>query len=249
MIVSITIIHRLVIGIYLRDTATGRAVSDLTTDFFKDGKKVDFQFRGEGVFILLGEEQINFHLEIRTKDYIPHHLDIDFEVVSTKLPLLSVQLVPNQGYSSQWKAFDVDGTDSAVVALDGVQLGTTPCYIQDFDQRKRLITLTNPNRLQLDRNWYALVNGEKETYEVFEIEKKISNQVFKVKKAFENPFESHFSICPLVFGWVGEGAYHFTARDEQSHAKWMLRYTLDTGVRFETIDFRLEKEKSEEESE
>lgn len=240
---SITIIHRLVVALFLRDTATGKTVSDVTTSFFLNGKKVDFQFRGDGIFLLLGTERENFHLEIHTKDYMPYSLDVDFDCISSQLPLINVQLVPNKKYVNKWKAFQVEGVETDLLALDAVQLGVVPCYMQHFDPKKQLLTLSNPNRLQLDRNWYAMLNEKQQTYEVFEIQSKLSNQQFKVKKNFEQPVESHYPIYPLVFGWVGErGLYHMTMRDQQSHAKWLLRFTSEGKERFELVDFHLEKE-------
>lgn len=240
---SITIIHRLVVAIFLRDTATGKPVSDVTTTFFLNKKKAEFQFRGEGMFILLGTERENFHLEIHTKDYMPYELDVDFDCISPQLPLVNVQLIPNKKYANKWKTFQIEGVESGIVALDAVQLEVTPCYMQSFDPKKRLLTLSNPNRLQLDRNWYAMLNERQQTYEVFEIESKLSNQQFKVKKPFQQPVESHYPIYPLVFGWVGEeDFYHMTMRDEQSHAKWLVRFTTENNQRFELIDFHLEKE-------
>lgn len=245
---SITIKHRLLLALYLRDTATGKAVNDRLSQFFRDGEEVHFQFRGEGVYILLGEERENFHLEIRTTDYMVHELEVDFADIPSNLPLRSVQLIPNKFYSRKHSAIDFDGTEANLVGIDGIQLGITPCYTQEYNPRKRILTLSNPNNLQLDRDWYALVNEKEEIYEVFEIEKKISSSEYKLKKPFETDFNHLFAVYPVVFGWVGEtGDFHFTARDEYSHAKWIFRYTLSTGERYETVDFRLPEEKSDAE--
>lgn len=245
---SFTIVHRLVLAVFLRDTATGKPVSDGTTAFFIHGKKTDFQPRGEGMFILLGTERENFHLEIHTKDYMPYELAVDFDCISSQLPLIHIQLVPNKKYVNQWKGFLVEGVEAGIRSVDALQLDVVPCYMQSFDPRKRLLTLSNPNHLQLDRNWYGILNENQKTYEVFEIESKRSNQQFLLTKDFSQPVESHFPIYPLVFGWVGEGgSYHMTMRDEHSHAKWLLRFTSDEKERFELLDFRLKEEENEEE--
>ena len=124
-----------------------------------------------------------------------------------------------------------------ITAVDTVRAGESPCLIREWDARKKLLTIFNPHKLNLDRTYYALVDPDKEVYEVFRIVKRISDQVFKLDRPLEMEFKNYFPICPVILGSVGPGDnYSLRVQNDSSHSRWIVRKVCGETASFETLD-------------
>ena len=237
---STTIIsHTLDLALRLVDTTTGRVVVGQDITLLYDGKRVGHMDKG-GHLILTGRGRNDFTLTVRAPGYEPRTVPIRYEALEPHMPYLELQLIPSPDYYSPVPCLTLSGNLPTLKALSAVKAGDSACLIREFDPRKRLLTLFNPHKLELDRTHYALVNPDEETFEPFQVLRRLSDRQFKIDRVLETQFGNYFPICPVVFGRVDpDGGYCLRVRDDSSQQRWLLR--LECGadvVQFKTVDFR-----------
>ena len=240
---EVVIDHRLSLALRLVDTTTGRTVLDRNTVLRRDGRLVHPMHKADGTLIFLGGARQNFKLEVHCAGFRPRQLEVDYAVLDERLPLLELHLIPGPDYRQPFPCLTLKGTLKDITALDAVRAGESPCLVREVDPRRRLLTIFNPHKLELDRVWYALVDPDQEVYEPFSVVRRISEQVYKIDRPLETEFKNYFPICPLVFGGVGPGdAYCLRVRDDGAAARWMVRYEREGKTAFRTVDFRSESQ-------
>lgn len=231
--------HRLGLALRLVDTTTGRAIADRALALRRDGKEIHPMVKGDGVLVLLDQERADFDLEVSVPGYEGRQLRVSYAQLDPGLPRLDLHLIPGPDYRSRYPCLTLEGELPGITGVDAVKAGESPCLIREFDPRKKLLTVFNPHKLELDRVWYALVDPDQETYEVFSVVRRVSDQVYKLDRALETPFKNYFPICPLVFGGIGPGdRYRLRVRDDGTQARWMVRLQREGGQEFRIQDFR-----------
>lgn len=236
---SQTFSHRLGLAIRLLDTTTGIPVRSAAATLRKDGEIIRPLAKGDGMIVFLegNEARTDFELGIEITGFEPKTVMVKFSELDKTLPQLDINLLPGDGYQSRFPCHRLDGELSGITEVDTVRANDSPCLIREWDARKKLLTIFNPHRLNLDRTLYALVDPDREVYKVFSIVKRISDQVFKIDRPLEMEFKNYFPICPVILGAVGPGDnYLLRVPDDSSHPKWIVRKVCGEVVTFETVD-------------
>lgn len=234
-----TFSHRLALALRLINSATGLPISYAGAALYADNKALRPIAKEDGLVILLddGEKNNDFTLALSVPGYEPKTVKVDFSKIDKRLPIMDIHLLPNENCKSPFKFHNLDGFLPGITAVDAVRASDSPCLIREWDQRKKLLTVFNPHRLNLDRAWYALVDPNKETYEVFGIVSRISNTVFKIDRPLNTEFKNYFPICPVILGETAEsGSYKLRLPDDSSHPQWIVRKVCGEKVTFDTID-------------
>ena len=230
--------HSLDLALRLVDTATGRVLAGRDLELRRDGRRVRPLEKEDGYLIFLGEGRRDFDLSVRLRGYEPRQVRVAYAALDKALPLLELHLIPGKDYAPGVPCFSLEGTCPGITALDAVRAGDSACLIREFDPRKRLVTLFNPHKLELDRTFYALVDPDRETYEPFRLIKRIDFQVYKTDRVIETRFGNYFPVCPMVFGGVDpDGGYRLRVRDEPAQARWIVRWEAGGQTFFQTVDF------------
>ena len=230
--------HSLDLALRLVDTATGRVLAGRDLELRRDGRRVRPLEKEDGYLIFLGEGRRDFDLSVRLRGYEPRQVRVAYAALDKALPLLELHLIPGKGYAPGVPCFSLEGTCPGITALDAVRAGDSACLIREFDPRKRLVTLFNPHKLELDRTFYALVDPDRETYEPFRLVKRIDFQVYKTDRVIETRFGNYFPVCPMVFGGADpDGGYRLRVRDETAQARWIVRWEAGGQTFFQTVDF------------
>ena len=230
--------HSLDLALRLVDTATGRVLAGRDLELRRDGRRVRPLEKEDGYLIFLGEGRRDFDLSVRLRGYEPRQVRVAYAALDKALPLLELHLIPGKDYAPGVPCFSLEGTCPGITALDAVRAGDSACLIREFDPRKRLVTLFNPHKLELDRTFYALVDPDRETYEPFRLIKRIDFQVYKTDRVIETRFGNYFPVCPMVFGGADpDGGYRLRVRDETAQARWIVRWEAGGQTFFQTVDF------------
>lgn len=230
--------HSLDLALRLVDTATGRVLAGRDLELRRDGRRVRPLEKEDGYLIFLGEGRRDFDLSVRLRGYEPRQVRVAYAALDKALPLLELHLIPGKDYAPGVPCFSLEGTCPGITALDAVRAGDSACLIREFDPRKRLVTLFNPHKLELDRTFYALVDPDRETYEPFRLVKRIDFQVYKTDRVIETRFGNYFPVCPMVFGGADpDGGYRLRVRDETAQARWIVRWEAGGQTFFQTVDF------------
>ena len=229
--------HTLDLAVRLLDTTSGMLVTGADVALFRDGKRIRHMEKG-GHLILIDCGRTDFTLTVQAPGYETRTCPVCYEHLDKNLPALDFHLIPGPDYRSTVPFLTLSGPDPDFTSLTAVRAGESACLIRDFEPRKRILTIFNPHRLELNRVHYALVNPDAETYEPFSIVKRISDHEFKLDHPLEGEFGTHFPIGPLIFGRVGPEGYCLRVRDSSANARWMVRWEAGGPPQFKTVDFR-----------
>lgn len=234
-----TFVHRLALALRLINSATGQPVQYIGASLYKDKKPIHPIVKNGSVVILLEEnkEKSDFTLDINILGYEPKTVNVIFSKLDKQLPILDIPLLPNEKCPDRINLHFLDGVLPEITEIDAVRTGESPCLIREWDARKKLLTVFNPHRLNMDGICYALVDIDRESYEVFRIVKRVSDTVFKIDRPLQTEFKNYFPICPVVLGETySDNRYMLRLPDDSSKPKWIVRRVCGETVSFETID-------------
>lgn len=234
-----TFCHRLALAIQLLNTATGQPIGSTGTIVYKDKKPIKPLLKQNGVILILSEGDFgeSYELDIEAYGCEPKTIKVKTSELNKQFPIITVHLLPKYGFSSPFACHSLDGVADNITEVDAVRAGENSCLAREWDSRKKLLTVFNPHRLNLDRIWYALVNPDTQSYEVFQIVKRVSDTVFKLDRPLQSEIKNYFPISPLVLGEAAsDGSYMLRLPDDSSHPKWIVRKVCGEAVSFETVD-------------
>ena len=85
-----------------------------------------------------------------------------------------------------------------------------------------------------------MINRERTAYEPFQVEKELSVQEIKCKKALTQSFQINQPIVRIIFGQINEqGDYVLKVANDEA-AQYLVRYVVDGKEFFQKVDFKLE---------
>lgn len=233
--------HRLCLVLRFTDTTTGWPVSAADLTLYGGNTLLHPQEREKGTLVFIGDEMSDFDLTVRSRLFEPMTLPVHFPDSGGAAPELDIQLIPSEANTSPAPCLFIEGCSEGMKTLHAVRCGDSSCLIREFEPRKKILTLFNPHHLELGRTHYALVDPEKQSFETFNIEKRIDDSHFKIDRALNSGFNSYFPVVPIVSGLVrNDGRYVFRVRDDSSSAEWLIRCEIGDTFQFYRSDMRQE---------
>lgn len=234
--------HKLDLALRPVDTTSGLPVHDRDLAVYLNGDRVRGEPKG-GLLIFQNLPCRRFRLELRSPQYEAEEREVDLDAMPSGLPLLELHLIPSAGYAGGAEFLTIEGVRPGVSALSAVRAGDNACMIREFDPRKRLMKLFNPHHLSLDRLFYALVDPDNGSYELFRILKMTDDQTAKTDRVIETEFRNYFPITPVVLGKCDpDGRCCLRVRDNGGEANWIVRWEENGTAHFRTMDLRRETE-------
>lgn len=229
--------HSLDLVLRLVDTASGRPVPDRDVVLLRDGEPVHPMVKDAGTFVFLGRGRRDFRLTVRCRGFEEAVREVAYGALDSKLPMLLLHLIPGKGYRAPFPCLGLEGSLPGVTSLAAVRLADRACLIREFEPRKKLLTLFNPHKLELDRVFYALLDPDGMTWEPFQLVKRLSDQQFKLDRVLETPFKNYYPITPVVFGMTGpDSLFRLRVRSDGTDARWLLRWESGDGPHFKALD-------------
>lgn len=239
----VVIRHSLDLVLHLVDTTTGALLSGNGAVFERDGRPFHFLDKGDGHLILIGTGREDFRLTVTLRGYLKQEIDVRYEQLSERFPLLELPMLPDGTVPGTGKYRDLSGRLEGLTELEAVWLGGAACMIRDFNAKKKMMTIFNPHHLLLDRVFYALVNPDTRVYEALKIEERLSDTQFLLQDKLSMAYGSNYPIARRVFGLVREdGTYLLRISDQGGDPRWLVRCRAGEREWFQTVDFRSPRE-------
>jgi len=239
---TLVITWRLDMVLRLVDTSLGRVVSLRDLAVYADELRLKFLEKDTGTLIFQGLPKRQFQLRVVSAAYETAELPVDLDQLDKQLPLLDVHLIPKEKFPGGVQFLTVEGNLPGIRELSAVRKGDNSCMAREFDPRRRLLQLSNPRGLLLDRVYYAIIDPDQDTCEPIQIMKMVDKQTAKLKTPLQKEFKIYFPICPVVFGKTSsDGHYCLRVRDDGLNAQWLLRWVVGDEEFFKTVDFREEE--------
>ncbi len=231
--------HRLDLALRIIDTTTGKPVAGNELKLSRDGKPLNPMEKERGTLIFPELGRSDFTLTVSSRNYEQTIIPISYSELDEKLPLMELQLIPTSSNIIPVPCLTLEGCMPGITELTAVKMGASSCLIREFEPRKRLATIFNPHKLELDRTHYALVDPDKLCYERFRIEKRVSDSSIRLDHLLETEFGNYFPICPVVFGKTAEdGSYCLRVRDDAKNVKWLIGYKIGQEHHYICLDLK-----------
>lgn len=233
----VVIKHSLDLDLRLLDTATGQPVPPPSVVLYRDGKLVHPMLKPSGHFILMGQGRQNFMLTVQVEGYLPQTLPVDYATMDTILPHITTQLVPDRLHGPGYPMLELGGNKKGLLAVLGVPLNAMDCFMQSYDAKRRVITISNSNQRNFDRQHFARLDAKLTCFEPFFVVRSLSMLQLEVRDELQTDFSTLCPVAPICFGAVmSNGDYWFRVRDEGNNPRWLIRYQTTDGEYFENVD-------------
>lgn len=234
-----TIHHRLDLALRLINSVDGRVIEEKNAIFKTQSPGMKAIPRGGGLYLFLNGERLDFDMEIQVYGFEPQKVRICFSEKEEKVPIREVYLIPLDNPIKE-DVLTLRGNISGIEEIEAVSLMDVNCCIKEFDARKRIMTVLNQRNLRFNHIHYGVINRERTAYEPFQVEKELSVQEIKCKKALTQPFQINQPIVRIIFGQINEqGDYVLKVANDEA-AQYLVRYVVDGKEFFQKVDFKLE---------
>jgi hypothetical protein len=241
-ILAAQIRHTIDLALRLIDTTIGTTITD-DIRLWYNGKPYLANRSPDGEIIFMGTHRQDFTLTITARGYEQKIIEVQYSQLDQSLPYIQTHLIPDEKYLPHIRCHTLKGTLKNIIEIDAVKITQHHCYIKEFDERKKLITLFNLYNLTFNRIYYAAISPDNTAYEPFTIAEQIDSNTCQIEKSFEQPCEQ-LSIAPRVIGKVHKGQYLLRVRDDSDKADWLIRCTTNKGEFFKIVDFKQKEEVS-----
>jgi hypothetical protein len=231
-----TFTHRLDCALRMVDTTSGRAIPATQVHMFRQGREIFPPRKDGGFFLFMGTGPRELALDIEAEGYEPRALVLP---LGDGTPLVrDVPMIPQPGELGADGFYTLSGTQKGLCAIDAVCDGDSVCLVRGYEKRRGILTITNPHRLELDMVFYAIVNPDEKTYEAIEIDRRISNETYRITPAPQKAIAAHFPLCRRVLGWVGKDGHYLLRLRRSAGRRWVVRTVTEGGECFEPADIQ-----------
>lgn len=236
--------YQLDLVVQLIDTTTGKPVREQNVNFQEADKTLRLIDKGDAGYILLNHGRYDFCLKVSAFGYEETQVSIEYASLDRKSPCKEIYLLPLDRQAAGSDIVTLTGTLPGIEAIEAVNLEPEDCRIREFDERKRILTLSNPHRLTLRDIHYGVVMQPPDRYEPVRVMSNLSDETVKIDR---NAQLNEVQDCPLkrvIFGMVKpDGTYLLRVRDNSSSLKYLVRYLVHGTVKYQTVDMREESGK------
>ena len=232
---------RLDLLIRLIDTTTGALVDERNILFTRDGEPVKPAARGVGTYVFINTGREDFLMQIKVYGYEDYEKEVRYEDLDSRLPEMNIFLMPSESMFKGEKLLSLSGTLPFLKTLEAVNLNRPLCICNEYDVKKKTMKVfsTGSGRTDLSDIYYGLLLPGKQSYEKIEVTGNAAPQSVQLKEALQEEFTSNSPLFRVVFGSVSpDGSYLLRVRDDATDIRYLVRYTVNDEVRFQTVDFR-----------
>lgn len=236
-----TVNHHLCLVVRLIDSVTGSEVKERNVVFYNQGKICTPVSKGDGVFLFINMERVDFELGIHVHGYEPSKAQIRFENLQGKYPIQELYLIP-EDTPSGGVYLSLQGNMKGMTAIEAVSLNENICSLKEYENRKRIMTISNPKNVRLSDACYALLNSQKTAYEKFEIVEQSSASQIKVLQPLECEWEWNNTIGKIIPGQVDNKGNYLLRVANATNALYLVHYVANGKKLFQVVDFNQTEE-------
>ena len=238
---------RLTLAVRLVDTTTGRDVSDASTSFFIDGKLVHPMRKGESTYVFVNMGRDDFLMRIVVNGYLEENINVQYETLDPRLPLLDVFLMPSEKNHIGGQVIQINGTLSRLEFIQAINLDKPIAAFQSITTKKEvtkmsLLPITSGGGVALDSMDYSIITKDQQRYEVFTVKEQDSGTTVLLRDKLRFDHELNDRIFRIIYGRAGpKGAFLLKVRDDAKVLNYLLYFKAGKFEYLRPIDFHLEQ--------
>lgn len=235
--------YKLDLVVYLIDTTTGYPIEQKEVIFRKNGSILAMLSRGAGTYILLNCDRTDAELEISIKGYHSRSLQLRYEELNSRYPILEVPMIPVLPTYGCTDICTLEGSEKGITDIAAISMTQTDAMLGAYNARKNTLRLFESRRLDEER--YAIFHKEIGEFEEFRIVRQLERGLML---QLENPLvrecKPEESIVRIVHGVTdAKGRYLLRVRRDGRGTKYLVRYTVRGKTEFRQIEFGEQNER------
>ncbi len=243
-----TTVIRATLSVALRliDTTTGKELVETDVRFLKDDNLLKPMRKGEGIWVFTNLSREDFLMHIMVRGYDEEYLEINYETLDPRLPMLDVFLMPSEKNRVGGSVLEICGTLSGLEHIEAINIDRPICSLHSFTEKRGVYTMTllplgAGGRTVLDSMKYAILSEETKRYDVFEVLNQDSQTSVKIKAPLEGEHKMNDKIYRIVYGRAGpEGRFSLKVRDDGTNLPYLVYFRLGQDEYFKLLDFHQE---------
>ncbi|MCR5251322.1 MAG: hypothetical protein K6E50_12010 [Lachnospiraceae bacterium] len=229
------------LGLLIRliDTTTGAAVEESNVQFFVNGLKARPAPRGDGCFVFINIERINFRLDVEAFGFEKAGIDVRYEELEDRIPTCDIFLIPSERNAKGGTVIGIFGNLPFLEAMEAVDLNRPVCRLSDYKEKKCQMSVIKQAGRILDMSYghYGLLQADGNSYEKLFVSETDAVSIIQLKEALQMPYTVNAPIFRIVFGSVDkEGNYLLRVRDDSKDQKYLIRYVYRAEVYYQQVD-------------
>ncbi|MBQ3798147.1 MAG: hypothetical protein II842_18035 [Butyrivibrio sp.] len=232
--------------LHLIDTTTGKDINETIARFSSGNEVLRPLDKGNGnwLFINLGKEDFLMHVSVN--GYDDADINITFETLDPRMPLLDVFLMPSEKNRVGGEVLKICGTLPELSAIEAIHLSRPICGFSSVLEKRgkylmNLIPRSAGGRIELESMKYALLSETRERYEVFEVLEKETQTCVTIRSPMTSEHKVNELIYRIIYGRAGpEGDFSLKVRDDSSTLDYLIRFRTGDVDYFKTVDFHLQ---------
>ncbi len=234
------------VAIHLIDTTLGREIDETNIRFTNGDVILRPLFKGNGTWVFTNLSREDFLMHISASGYEEADIDIKFDTLDPKLPMLDVFLMPSEKNRAGGGILNIYGTLPELEAIEAVYLNRPICGFSSVLEKRgdvilSLIPKATGGRINLESMKYALLSETKERYEVFEVLKSETQTSVTIRSPLNGEHKVNEAIHRIIYGRAGpDGEFLLKVRDDSDTLPYLIRFVAEGSEYFRPIDFHLE---------
>jgi hypothetical protein len=230
----------------LIDTTLGREIDETNIRFTNGDVILRPLFKGNGTWVFTNLSREDFLMHISASGYEEADIDIKFDTLDPKLPMLDVFLMPSEKNRAGGGILNIYGTLPELEAIEAVYLNRPICGFSSVLEKRgdvilNLIPKATGGRINLESMKYALLSETKERYEVFEVLENETQTSVIIRSPLSGEHKVNETIYRIIYGRAGpDGRFSLKVRDDANSLPYLIRFTVNGVDHFRPVDFHLE---------
>lgn len=233
--------HSLTVAIRLINSVTGNGIKERNAVFYQQGKMVKPISKGDGVYLFINTERIDFELAVHVHGYEPGTAQIRFEDLKSNYPVRELYLIP-EDTPSGGIYLSLQGLMKGMTAIEAVSLNENVCSLKEYENRKQIMTISNPKNVRLSDACYGLLNSTRTQFEKFEILEQNSASQVKILQPLNSEWSWNNIIVRIIPGQVDNKGNYLLRVAEASNAVYLVHYIAGGEDFYQTVDFNQPEE-------
>ncbi len=237
---------RLSLAVRLVDTTMGRELSENNIRFFIGNDLVHPMKKGSGTYVFVNMSKEDFLMRICAYGFDDYELDVKFETLDPRLPIIDVFLMPSEKNRVGGTVLQINGTLQKLEYLEAIDLNHPIGAFQSAVTKKEVtkmtvLPMTTGGGVVLDTIDYAILTKDQQRYEVFTVKEQDTSSSVILKSALKFEHELNDRIFRIVYGRAGpKGAFSLKVRDDSSTLNYLLHFKAGDTEYIRPIDFHQE---------
>lgn len=231
-----TFTHRIDLIVTLRNAVTGNPVMDDQTAFSWNGVPLKSR-AADTCWLFANTGREDFILGVNVRGFEKTEIPVEYHILDARLPAVEIHLVPAQNTWNMPPLLTLEGSMAGIEEIQAVSLKETDLSFVSAKKDECRITLYNPHKKILRYSSYAVVDKERQEFEIVTVLKTLPDDMVLLKHDLKRTFKGDNLFTRPIYGMVSEEGKYLLRVPKHAESSWLVRFVVEGKEYFQSVDF------------